>query len=148
MEKKLTLTEDEIYELQVTQQADQLDAWARDNRETLVSVFLDGENVPDDEYSDCLTNAVSWGMSQLLEDRHNEFFDKDIEGEEERKVIKDSDWKRVALFMMGMFADDMIETLNGINEGEEVDDEFKTNIAFTCILAALADLNDKDKNKE
>ena len=59
MKKKLTLTEDEIYDLQVTQQADQLDAWVRDHREELISVFLD-DNVSDETFSDCLVNAVSW----------------------------------------------------------------------------------------
>ena len=87
-------------------------------------------------------------MSQLIEDRNSNFYSMDVEGEEERKVIKNSNWKRVALFMMSIFADDMIEALNAVNDGEEVNDEYKTSIAFTCVLAALADLNDKDKNKE
>ena len=141
MRKKLT--QDEIYDLQVGQQADQIEAWARDNKELLLDIFVDGMNVDDEDFSEGMTHAISWGLSQVLKDRNNPFYDSERIAGEGRKILKKITWKQVSLFLLSLFADEMIESLEAIHDGETVDDELKTDIALGCVMVVLADLKDK-----
>ena len=150
MSSKKEMSKIDIFNLQLLQQTDQVEAWVRDNGEQLLDSFCNNPELDDGDYDESMYMASSWALTQILNKQKESFYNEE-DAEKLKNIVNKITWKDVVFFLLSIFTKDIIDMLesseeeaDGDIEENDIDDELDENEIFDIDEEEFDKLDDED----